>query len=339
MRLRYLLSVLWLLCALDVRAAETYVFKFATLVPTGSTWMNIIDDWARQVENDSHGRLTFKMYPGGVAGDETDVLRKIRFGQFHGGAFTGYGIGHVYSQARVLEMPFLFRNTAEIDHVRRHFMPAIESGFRGNGYELLGWMEVGFVHFFSRTPIRNLGDLRQRRIWLWQGDPLGQAFFDATQIAPVPLSITDVYTSLSTGMIDTVYSTPLGTIAMQWHNKTAYVTDIPMANGIGALIVTQKFYNNLPKDLQRLLKSTGRAAGERLVAATRADNAKSIRVLKQHGLQFMMQEKDVDPVELLRIRDQAAQALATSGYIPQPVFDRVRVLLDDYRRKKPGSDP
>ena len=339
MRLRYLLSVLWLLCALDAHAAETYVFKFATLAPAGSTWMNIIDDWARQVEKDSHGRLTFKMYPGGVAGDETDVLRKIRFGQFHGGAFTGYGIGHVYSQARVLEMPFLFRNTAEIDHVRRHFMPEIESGFRSSGFELLGWMETGFIRFFSRTPIRNLDDLRQRRIWLWQGDPLGQAFFDATQIAPVPLSITDVYTSLSTGMIDTVYSTPLGTIAMQWHNKTAYVTDIPMANGIGALIVTQKFYNNLPKDLQRLLKSTGRAAGERLVAATRADNAKSISVLKQHGLQFMMQEKDVDPVELLRIRDQAAQALATSGYIPQPVFDRVRVLLDDYRRKKPGSDP
>jgi hypothetical protein len=67
------------------------------------------------------------------------------------------------------------------------------------------------------------------------------------------------------------------------------------------------------------------------------DDAKSISVLKQHGLQFLMQEKDVDPAELLRIRDQAAQALATSGYIPQPVFDRVRVLLDDYRRKKPGA--
>ena len=78
---------------------------------------------------------------------------------------------------------------------------------------------------------------------------------------------------------------------------------------------------------------------QRLVAATRADNAKSISVLKQHGLQFMMQEKDVDPAELLRIRDQAARVLAASGYIPQPVFDRVRVLLDDYRRKKPGSDP
>lgn len=337
MQLRYLLFILLLLCTLDAHAANNYVFKFATLAPAGSTWMNIIDDWAKQVEKDSNGRLTFKMYPGGVAGDETDVLQKIHFGQFHGGAFTGYGIGHVYSPARVLEVPFLFRNTAEVDYVRQRIMPEIESGFRSNGYELLGWMEVGFIRFFSRTPIRNLDDLRQRRIWLWQGDPLGQAFFEATKITPVPLSITDVYTSLSTGMIDTVYSTPLGSIAMQWYNKTAYVTDIPMANGIGAVIVTEKFYNSLPKDLQLLLKSTGRAAGERLVAASRTDNAKSISVLKQHGIQFFMHEKDVDPAELLRIRDHAAQVLAASGYIPQPVFDRVRVLLDDYRRKKPGA--
>lgn len=337
MRLRYFLSGLLLLCTLDARAAETYVFKFATLAPAGSTWMNIIDDWAKQVEKESKGRLTFKMYPGGVAGDETDVLQKIRFGQFQGGAFTGYGIGHVYAPARVLEMPFLFRNTAEIDYVRKRLMPEIESGFRANDYELLGWMEVGFVRFFSRAPIRNLADLKQRRIWLWQGDPMGQAFFDATNITPVALSITDVYTSLSTGMIDTVYSTPLGSIAMQWFNKTTYVTDIPMANGIGAVIVTKKFFTSLPKDLQQLLKSTGHAAGERLVAAARTDNEKSIAVLKQHGLQFLMQEKDVDPAELLKIRDQAAQVLAKSGYIPQPVFDRVRVLLDEYRRKKPGA--
>ena len=57
----------------------------------------------------------FKIYPGGVQGDEPDVLRKIRFGQLHGGAFTGYGIGHIYSPTRVLELPFLFNDIDEIE--------------------------------------------------------------------------------------------------------------------------------------------------------------------------------------------------------------------------------
>jgi len=332
---RFLLA-LCCLCALQAQAQEVYVFKFATLAPSGSTWMNIFEDWARQVEKDSNGRLVFKLYPGGVAGDETDVLQKIHFGQYHGGAFSGYGIGHVYASARVLEIPFLFRDYAEIDYVRKLSMSGIEAGFHANGYELLGWMEMGFVRFFSRKPIRNLEDLRQQRIWLWQGDPLGQAFFDATNISPVSLSITDVYTSLSTGMIDTVYSTPLAAIAMQWFNKTKYVTDVPMANGIGALLVSRKFFDPLPADLKALLKSTGQAAGVRLVAETRRDNEKSLAVLKQNGLQFLMTDKDVDPVEFAKIRDQAALELARSGYIPQPVFDHVRKLLGEYRARKPG---
>ena len=178
-------SLLFLMLLIaPVRADEAYVLKFATLAPQGSTWMNIIADWAAKVEKESQGRLKFKLYPGGVSGDEPDVLRKIRFGQLQGGAMTGHGIGYIYSPARVLEIPFLFRSYAEVDHVRARLMPDIREGFRANGFELLGWMEVGFIQLFSQEPIYSLEDMRKRRIWLWQGDPLGKAFFAASGISP-----------------------------------------------------------------------------------------------------------------------------------------------------------
>jgi TRAP-type C4-dicarboxylate transport system substrate-binding protein len=176
----------WLGLIAFVHAEEGYTLKFATLAPQGSTWMNIISDWAKQVEKESQGRLRFKLYPGGVSGDEPDVLRKIRFGQLQGAAFTGHGIGHIYSPARIFEIPYLFRDAQEIDTVRAQFMPEIEAGFRKNDYELLGWMEVGFLRFFSKHPIRTLDDLKKSRIWLWQGDPVGIAFFNASGISPVP---------------------------------------------------------------------------------------------------------------------------------------------------------
>ena len=136
-------------------------------------------------------------------------------------------------------------------------MPEIRAGFRKNDYELLGWMEIGFIRFFSRTPINSMDELKKRRIWLWQGDPLGAAFFTASNIAPVPLPITEVFTSLSTGLIDTVIAPPLGAIALQWFTKTPYMTEVPMADGIGGLVVSGKFFNRLPKDLQELLLRTG----------------------------------------------------------------------------------
>lgn len=325
---------LLMLCALTAWADESYVIKFASLAPAGSTWMNVINEWAGKVDKESHGRLKFKFYPGGVSGDEPDMLRKIRFGQLHGAAITGHGIGAIYSPTRVLEMPFLFRNYEEVDYVRAKLMPEIRAGFRKNDYELLGWMEVGFIRFFSRTPIQSLDDLKKHRIWLWQGDPLGIAFFNASGISPVPLPITEVFTSLSTGLVDTVIAPPLGAIALQWFTKTPYMTEIPMADGIGGLVIASKFFNNLPKDLQELLLRTGNETSEKLLVETRKDNEKSLDVLKKHGVTFTLGWKDVKEADVFRIRDQAAADLAKSGYIPAEVYERARKALNEYREKK-----
>jgi TRAP-type C4-dicarboxylate transport system substrate-binding protein len=320
--------------SLPAQAEKTYELKFATLAPVGSTWADLLQEWADEVKARSDGRLVFKIYPGGVQGDEPDVLKKIRFGQLHGGAFTGYGIGHIFSPARALELPFLYNDIDEIDFVRERFMEEIEQGYRDNGYEMLGWMEVGFIYFFSKEPIRSLDDLQERRIWHWQGDPIGKAFFDASGIAPVPLSIIDVYTSLSTGLIDTVYCPPLGAIALQWFTKTDYVTNVPMANGIGSLIVSRRFYQNLPQDLQKLLKSTGQAIGAKLVAATRKDNLDSLDVLRSKGMEFVLNPEDLDEEQVNDISTKAAESLMDSGYIPEATIDRIRQWLAEYRADK-----
>lgn len=324
---------------LDAAARHTYVLKFATLAPAGSAWMKLLQAWADEVREKSDGRLIFKIYPGGVQGDEPDVLTKIRFGQLQGGAFTGYGIGHIYSPARALELPFLFKNIDEIDYVRKRFMPTIEQGYRDNGYELLGWMEVGEIYFFSREPIHNLDDLKKRRIWEWTGDPMGQAFFEASGISPIPLSIIDVYTSLSTGLIDTVYCPPLGAIALQWFTKTRYVTNVPMANGIGSLVVSSRFFQRLPQDLQKLLKTTGQKTGEKLIEVTRRDNRESLKILKDKGMKFILNPEDLDANQVAEISKKAEKILMKSGYIPESTIRDINRWLADYRNKTRDKAP
>jgi len=334
MVLKKLVAAFLLLLLLPAaHAEEAYVLKFATLAPQGSTWMNIITDWANQVEKESQGRLKFKLYGGGVSGDEPDVLRKIRFGQLQGGAMTGHGIGYIYSPTRVLEIPFLFRSYHEVDHVRAQLMPEIREGFHQNDFELLGWMEVGFIQLFSRTPIYSIDDMKKRRIWLWQGDPLGTAFFAASGLSPVPLPITEVFSSLSTGLIDTTIAPPLGAIALQWFTKTPYMTSMPVMDGIGGLIVSRKFFDGLPKDLQQLLRRTGEEAGARLLVETRRDNEKSLAVLKQNGVTFTSEWKDKDS-DLYDLRDRAAAMLAKDGYIPAALYEKARKSLNDYRAHK-----
>ena len=331
---------LLMMAPLSVLAKPDYLIKFATLAPPGTAWMNLLEEWGEIVKARSNGRLAFKFYPGGVQGDEPEVLKKMRFNQLQGGAFTGYGIGRMYSPARVMELPFLFRNVGEIDHVRAQFMTEFKQGFRDNGYELVGWMEVGFIHMFSTKPIRSLEEMKSRRVWLWQGDPIGQAFFEASGISPIPLSIVDVYTSLSTGLIDTAYAPPLGAIALQWFTKTKYVSSISLTNGMGGLIVSRRFFDRLPADLQAILRESGEVIGEKLVTATRIDNEKALDELKQRGMIFIEPGEGMGEADLMAIRDRAAAQLVENDYLPSAVFEKTRTLLEQYRSgQSSGNTP
>jgi TRAP-type C4-dicarboxylate transport system substrate-binding protein len=336
MVLRLLILLLVFLLPQTIVAKEVYTLKFATLLPTGTSFTKIFDTWIKEVETKSKGRIKFKMYPGGVMGDEPDVLRKIRKNQLQGGLFTGYGVGRIYSPARVLEVPFLFKNTKESDYVRDRLMPDIEKGFRDSGFELLGWPEIGFIHFFSKHKITSLDDIRKSRIWLWQGDPLGEAFFKASDISPVPLSIIDVYPQLSAkhGSIDTVYISNFGALALQWHSKVKYGTNIALTNAIGGLVVSNKFFNKLPKDLQSLLKASSKRMSNKIRAYTRVENRKSKILLEQNGIEFFWDWNDDDMKEFIRIRDAAAKHLEDTNYIPASFFNKAREHLSNYRNKQ-----
>ena len=332
MRIRnFVLFVGALLATASSQAAETHVLKFATLAPAGSTWMKAFDAWGKELARASRGRLVVKFYPGGIAGDEPDMLKKIRFGQLQGAALAGHGIGEIFPPARILEAPFLFRDHAEIDAVRARVQPAIEKGFRDNQYELLAWMEVGNVHFFSTKPLANLDELARRRIWQWQGDRFIAAFFDANGWGAVALPITEVYPALATGLVDTVVSTPLASIALQWSGKTPYMSTRAMATGIGAVVVSRKFFMGLPADLQALLKRTGGSLSQRLIADTRRDDSKSLALLAKRT-QPMAAFQQADLAEQAARARKTVAALEAARYLSAELDREVDAALADYRR-------
>ena len=305
---------------------ERHVLKFATLAPAGSTWMKAFDAWGRELAGKSQGRLAVKFYPGGISGDEPDMLKKIRFGQLQGAALSGHGIGEIYPPARILEAPFLFRNLAEVDAARAAVQPEIDAGFRKNQFELLAWMEVGNVHVFSSKPLASMDELPRRRIWQWQGDRFIGAFFEANGWPPVPLPITEVYTALSTGLVDTVVSTPLASIALQWASKTPYMGEQPMATGIGAVVVSNRFFDKLPPDLQALLRNSGATLSKRLIADTRRDDQKSLAVLAK-STKPMSGWRNADRDDLARQARKTVDALAARGYLSAELNRQVDAAL------------
>ncbi|MGR3220150.1 MAG: TRAP transporter substrate-binding protein [Candidatus Anammoxibacter sp.] len=265
-------------------AEAPVIIKLATLAPDGSTWTNKLRAIDNELEERSKGRLRLKIYAGGVQGDEKDVVRKMRIGQTHCAGFTGVGLGEILPAVRIFDVPFFLNSYEEVDFIRSKFEDWFINEFDKKGYIFLGWTEIGFIYFYSNIKITTLDDLRSTKMWMWDGDPLAKVLFDTIKLSPIPLAITDVITSLQTGLINSLYVSPLGVIALQWFQKVKYMLDVPMADATGAILLTKKKYNKIPPDLQVLLKDVFKVHCAELIDIIRKDNADSLKVLKDSGI-------------------------------------------------------
>jgi TRAP-type C4-dicarboxylate transport system substrate-binding protein len=310
--------------------SQQYLIKFATLAPDGSTWMNVMKEYDDAVRKESGGRLGFKIYSSGKAGDEKDVLRKIRLGQFHSAGFTGVGLGEIAPKVRILDSPFLFESYDEVDEVYRTFDKEFTEAFEENGFVLLGWAEVGFVYIFSKTPIFDANDVKKNKMWIWEGDPIAEAAFKSLNVSPIPLPITDVLTSLQTGLVNAVYTSPLAAIALQWFTRVKYMLDVPLADAAGAVVISKKKFDELPVDLQETLLRNGRKYMEKLTRSSREDNQKSIEALKKNGLEILVPPQE-EKIREYRETGLRARRMLVGKLYTEEFLTRVEKAVLDFR--------
>jgi TRAP-type C4-dicarboxylate transport system substrate-binding protein len=307
------------------RPKPAHELKVATLAPDGSTWMNIMRELDDAVRAETANRVGFKFYPGGVQGDELDVIKKIRIGQLHGGGFTGLGLGEIAADLRVLELPFLFESPAEVDHVHAQLDPTFEQILADKGFVLLGWAEVGFIYLFADRPVRSPEDLKQIKMWLWEGDPLAASFFSAYGISPIPLAVTDVLTALETKLIHGVYCSPLAAIALQWFTRVKTMTDLRLTHGIGGVVIDRKAWEAIPAADRTVVLDFARKHFRKLVERTRQENDESIAVMKQRGIQIV----PPDPARVASFQEIGRRVWrAEAGKLyPQSLLDQVTAAV------------
>lgn len=264
--------------------AAPAAMKFATLAPEGSTWMKQLTELSKELEKETGGALKLKFYAGGVAGDEKDVVKKMRIGQLHAAGFTGVGLGEIAPETRLLDAPWLFRDRKELEAVRSKLSKDFEAAIERNGFLLLGWTDLGSVYVFSRDKVASPEDMRHAKMWVWEGDPIASSAYKALGVSPVPLSVVDVMQSLQTGMIDAVYGPPLGVVALGWHAKLKHIYPVPMAESTGAVLVTKKFFDALPPGQQKALREVSARHLLRLNELTHAENDKALETVSKNGL-------------------------------------------------------
>lgn len=299
-------SVILLLASVGPAIAvdPEHLLKVATLAPEGSGWARAVRSLDEQVRTRTGGSVGLRLYPGGVLGDESVALRKVRIGQLQGVGLTGLGLAEICPDILALEMPFLFAGYDEVDYVLAHVADYYQEQLSASGYVLLGWTEVGYVNILSRHPVRGVADLQGRRVWQLEREPITEVLFRLAGVSAVPLGIPDVLLALQSGLVDVVYAPPAAAVVLQWFTRVAYLTELPVNYTLGALVIDQRAFERLPPEHQATVRQAAAEEMRRLTVRTRQENQDALTAMVSQGVQLVQPE----PAEVESFRQLVDQA-------------------------------
>jgi TRAP-type C4-dicarboxylate transport system substrate-binding protein len=316
--------------------ADNVELRLATLAPSGSPWMEVLNKAQGEIKDKTGGRVSLKYFEGGQQGDERDYVRKIKLGQLDGAAVTSIGLAMIDESIRVLELPMLFESAEEVDYVADKMWPYFQKKFEKKGFKLNDRGEVGWVYFLSKAKVETMDDLKGQKLWMWGDDQLVSAMFKKLSLNGVPLGVPEVDAGLTSGKINACYGSPVAAVALQWYSKVKYMTSMPMSFAIGATVVSIESLKKLSPEDQKAIEEIGKASAKKLRKVIRKDNEDAKGTMTRKGITIVQ-----TPVKM--VDDFTKQAQDTWKDLTGKIFskeelDMVLKYRDEYRAKhKPAG--
>lgn len=313
--------------------AEDMIIKLGTLAPEGSSWDLITRDMGQEWQA---AGVKLEVYPGGVLGDEPDIVSKMRIGQIQAGIITVVGLAQIDKAVQALSIPFLYKNDAESDYVRSKLQPILEKRLLAKGFKVLNWGEAGWVYFFGKQPIMTPDDLKKMKFFVWGDDTDTMNIWKSAGYSPVPLAATDILPNLQTGLINSFDTTPLSALSFQWFALAPHMTNVKWEPLVGATIITTKAWDEIPASAKPAILKAAATAGKRFRTEIRAGNEKAIKVMQSKGL--IVHDVDDATYDQWEKTFEAAYPQISGTIIPSDIFDLAVKYRDEYRAKHASKE-
>jgi TRAP-type transport system periplasmic protein len=278
-------------------AAAPVNLKLGTLAPDGSDFDVIIRDMGEEWKT---AGVNLSIYPGGVLGDEPDMVTKMRLGQIQVGV---------------------------------KMQPVLEARLLAKGFKVLNWGEAGWVYFFGKEPVLTPTQLKKMKFFVWGNDADAMGIWKSAGFSPVPLAATDILPNLQTGLINCFDTTPVSALSFQWFALAPHMTDLKWAPLVGATIITTKAWAKVPAASQPAVLKAAATAGKRFRDEIRAKEKLAIDAMKQKGLKV----HTITPAQAKEWEDLFTGTYPQiSGHIiPADMMAMAIKFRDEYRAKAP----
>tara|TARA_B100000902_G_scaffold42256_1_gene50011 strand:- start:14000 stop:14977 length:978 start_codon:yes stop_codon:yes gene_type:complete len=307
--------------------SKPIIIKLATLAPEGTEYYNLLLEMGQRWQEETNGEVILRIYPNGVVGRESDTIRKMRIGQIQASAMSSIGLSDLTDQIQAFTIPMGFKDYEDVEKVKDAMFDDISDGLSDSGFKLLFLVDIGWVYWFSADEVSVPEDLRNAKIYTTAGDYVTVELFKEFGFNAIPVSETDILTSLQTGMINTVQTVPILSLSSGWFALMPNMLDLKWAVFIGAVIVDDRVWSKIKPKHQKVMMEIAHEIGEKYKESGRKTEAQAIETMKDYGMKIT-----TPTTEELKVWEDFKEEImpdVINTYVPQEIYEKVTSALDE----------
>lgn len=309
------------------------VIEMGTLAPRNSSYEKALQAMASAWAKAPGGGVELKIFSGGVIGSEADMVREMRGGGIQAALLTTAGLAEIERSVIGLQnLPVTFQDYDEWEFVRSKIQPELERRIEAKGFKVLFWADTGWIYFFSKNPIRTPDDLRNEKLFVWEGSPGIVRIFQESGFNPVPLDPSDAILGLKQNIVTVMPSPPFYAMTSQIDRAAPYMLDLKWALLMGAAVIENGAWAELPDESKSALEKIGAATGKLVIEKGREESELSIRAMRdRRGLKVI----PADDTLRKTWREEVSKVKSSmrGDIVPADIYDRVEAALREYRSR------
>lgn len=323
---------------LDPAQVEPIHIKIGTLAPVGTPWINFVyDKLIPYIAKESRGVIKIQLYAGGVMGEDTDILRKMKLGQLQGCGCTALGVFIAAPELTVLTLPMLFNNYDEVDHILNKFRKDIDSLFEKHGNYLVGLIDTGFFYLFTKNKVSSVEEMKKQKMLTWFGE-IETTTLEELGINPIKVAVPEIVTSLQTGLINANIGPPTWQMGTQAYIHTKYYITPPFFYSIAAIIldkpqmdkIAEKYPKGLGDEFVQLARRLIMKREQEWRSEIRDYEARSLKAFENAGMKSVKFE---DLKVMQNASERVWKKLANKLY-PADLLEKILKELKAFRSEK-----
>ena len=319
--------IIILLLFSSVLFARKIVVKMGTLAPEGTDWHGMLIEMGQQWKSATKGKVQLRIYPGGVLGDERDMVRKMRIGQIQAAGMTAEGLSEIVSDFSCYFVPLVYQDSEDVNKVTEALLPELEQKLEDNGFKLLYLSELTYAYWFSTSPIKVPSDLKNKKFFTWAGDFKWEQVYKKAGYNPVPLATTDILSALQTGLISTIPQPPIYALAQQSFGIADHMLDLKWGVLMAGIVVDMKTWKRIPDKYHEDLLSIAKAIQAKYADSNSDADVKALDAMKQYGLKVHSPSEDERALWFQEV--ERVSYYLRGKVIPETIYDTVIKLTQD----------